>query len=176
MSLFHHPACYQNSLRYPLISDLLPDNYYTYYKTNGGFIFRRNRGAGSKMKWNTTNRPFSFVDFAFPIQIMLRYPGSICFHNWTFSCSHVVVLMNTTKVQTSLVSSHDLYWEKVSVAPTGKASFVYSCVQTRLRAQCNGKWLFGLVFVLKPPITVIRAIGINRVDEGQISTLWKVQR
>ena len=102
--------------------------------------------------------------------------GSICFHNWTFSCSHVVVLMNTTKVQTSLVSSHDVYWEKVTVAPTGKASFVYSYVQTRLRSQCNGKWLFGLVYVLKPLITVIRAIGITRVDEGQISTAWKVQR
>ena len=143
MSLFHHPACYQNSLRYPLISDLLPDNYYTYYKTNGGFIFRRNRGAGSKMKWNTTNRPFSFVDFAFPIQIMLRYPGSICFHNWTFSCSHVVVLMNTTKVQTSWGSSHDLYWE--SKTDKRKRSIVIKITSLHIHVH---KWFFNPHYIL----------------------------
>ena len=32
--------------------------------------------------------------------------------SWTFSWSHTVFLMNTTKFQTSLVSSHDLHWEK----------------------------------------------------------------
>ena len=35
---------------------------------------------------------------------------SIDFQSWTFSCSHAVFLMNTTKVQTSWGSSHDLYW------------------------------------------------------------------
>ena len=33
------------------------------------------------------------------------------FESWTFSCSHVVFLMNTANVQTSEVSSHALYWK-----------------------------------------------------------------
>ena len=47
----------------------------------------------------------------------------------------------------------------IAVAPTGKASFVYSYIQTRLRGQYNGKWPFSLVYVLKPLITAIRAIN-----------------
>mgnify|MGYP006973386230 CR=1 FL=1 len=46
----------------------------------------------------------------------------------------------------------------IAVAPTDRASFVYSYVQTRLKGQYNGKWPFSLVFVLKPLITPIRAI------------------
>lgn len=34
---------------------------------------------------------------------------SISFQSWTFSCLHTVYLMNTTKVRTSQVSSHDLH-------------------------------------------------------------------
>ena len=49
----------------------------------------------------------------------------------------------------------------VAVAPTGKASFVYSYVQTRLMGQYNGKWPISLVYVLKPLITAIRAIVIG---------------
>ena len=46
----------------------------------------------------------------------------------------------------------------IAVAPTGKASFVYDYVQTRLVGQDNGKWPFSLVYVLKPLIAVIKAI------------------
>ena len=49
----------------------------------------------------------------------------------------------------------------IAVAPTGKASFVYSYLQTRLRRHYNGKWPFSLVYVLKPLITAIRAITSN---------------
>ena len=45
----------------------------------------------------------------------------------------------------------------IAVAPTDRASFVYSYVQTRLKGQYNGKWPFSLVYVLKPLITPIRA-------------------
>ena len=48
----------------------------------------------------------------------------------------------------------------IAIAPTGKASFVYSYVQTRLKGQYNGKWPFSLVYVLKPLITLIRAIAM----------------
>ena len=46
----------------------------------------------------------------------------------------------------------------IAVAPTGKASFVCSSVQTRVRGQYNGKWSFSLVYMLKPLTTAIRAI------------------
>ena len=49
----------------------------------------------------------------------------------------------------------------IAVTPTGKASFVYSYVQTRLKGQYNGKWPFSLVYVLKPLITPIRVIAKN---------------
>ena len=51
----------------------------------------------------------------------------------------------------------------VAVAPKGKASFVYSYVQTRLMGQYNGKWPISVVYVLKPLITAIRAIVIGLV-------------
>ena len=47
----------------------------------------------------------------------------------------------------------------ISVAPTGKASFVCSFVQTSLMGQYIGKRPFSLVYVLKPLIIPIRAIG-----------------
>ena len=46
----------------------------------------------------------------------------------------------------------------IAVAPTDRASFVYSYVQTRLYGQYNGKWPFSLVYVLKPLKTAITAI------------------
>ena len=46
----------------------------------------------------------------------------------------------------------------IAVAPTGKASFVYSYEQTRLMGQYNRKCPLSLVYVLKPLITPIRAI------------------
>ena len=49
----------------------------------------------------------------------------------------------------------------IAVAPTGKASFVYSYMQMRLMGQYNGKWPFSLIYALKPLITVIRAISAN---------------
>ena len=47
----------------------------------------------------------------------------------------------------------------IAVAPSGKVSFVCSYVQTRLRGQHNGKWPSSLVYVRRPLITAIRAIG-----------------
>ena len=49
----------------------------------------------------------------------------------------------------------------IAVAPTGKASFVYSYVQTRLMDQYNAKWPLSLVYVIKPLITAIRAIPVT---------------
>ena len=46
----------------------------------------------------------------------------------------------------------------ITVAPTGKVSFLYSCVQTRLIGQYNGKQPISLVYVSKLQITVIRAV------------------
>ena len=46
-----------------------------------------------------------------------------------------------------------------AVAPTGKAPFVYSYVQTRLMGQYNGKRPISLDYMLKLLITAIRAIG-----------------
>ena len=46
----------------------------------------------------------------------------------------------------------------ITVEPAHKTSLVYSCMQTRLKAQYNGKWPINLVCVSKPLITVITAI------------------
>ena len=57
------------------------------------------------------------------------------------------------------VAISDFWCDKIAViavAPTGKASFVYSYGQTR-------KWPFTLVYVLKPLITPIRAIATECV-------------
>ena len=47
-----------------------------------------------------------------------------------------------------------------AVEPTGKASFVSSCMRTRLMGQCIGKWPNSLVSVTKPLLTVITAIAV----------------
>jgi len=60
----------------------------------------------------------------------------------------------------------------IEVAPTGKASFVYSYVQTRLRGQYNGKWPFSLVYVLKPLITAIRAIVLFSNHKPRVERCW----
>ena len=49
----------------------------------------------------------------------------------------------------------------ITVEPADKTSFVYSCIQTRLRGQYNGKWPISLVCVSKPLITVITAIELK---------------
>ena len=53
-----------------------------------------------------------------------------------------------------------------AVASTGRASFVYRYVQTKLRGQYNGKWPFSLIYVLKPLITAIREICIIFWEKG----------
>ena len=45
-----------------------------------------------------------------------------------------------------------------------KASFVYSCMQTRLMGQCNGWWPICLVYVPKPLTTAITAIKCSICD------------
>ena len=66
-------------------------------------------------------------------------------------------------VQWSFPGKHFKHWyltiAVIAVEPTGKAFFVYSYVKTRLMGQYNGKWPLSLVYVLKPLITAIRAIG-----------------
>ena len=49
----------------------------------------------------------------------------------------------------------------ITVEPADKTSFVYSCIQTRLRGQYNGKWPISLVCVSKPLITFITAIELK---------------
>ena len=49
----------------------------------------------------------------------------------------------------------------IAFAPTGKAPFVYSYVQTRLMGQYNGKRPISLDYVLKLLITAIRAISVD---------------
>ena len=46
----------------------------------------------------------------------------------------------------------------ITVEPAGNTSFVYTCMQTRLKGQYNGKWPIRLVCVSKLLITVITAI------------------
>ena len=55
---------------------------------------------------------------------------------------------------------YDTLWIAViTVEPAGKASFVLGRIQTRLMGQYNGKWPISLVYMSKPLITVIAAIG-----------------
>ena len=49
----------------------------------------------------------------------------------------------------------------ITVEPADKTSFVYSCIQTRLTGQYNGKWPISLVCVSKPLITFITAIELK---------------
>ena len=46
----------------------------------------------------------------------------------------------------------------IAVAHRGKASFVCSYVQVRLKGQYNGKWALSLTYMLIRLITTIRAI------------------
>ena len=46
----------------------------------------------------------------------------------------------------------------ITVEPADKISFVYNCMQTRLRGRYNGKWPISLVCVSRPLVTVITAI------------------
>ena len=52
----------------------------------------------------------------------------------------------------------------IAVAPTGKASFVFSYMETRLKGQYNEEWPFSLVCVLL--ITAIRAIEGSMGSRG----------
>ena len=54
----------------------------------------------------------------------------------------------------------------ITVEPADKISFVYNCMQTRLRGQYNGKWPISFVCVSRPLVTVITAI------KPVISTTW----
>ena len=44
-----------------------------------------------------------------------------------------------------------------TIEPAGKASFVYSCMQTRLLAKYSDKWPISLVCVSKPLMTATTA-------------------
>lgn len=46
----------------------------------------------------------------------------------------------------------------IVVETAGKGSFVYGCMQTKLKGQYSGKSSISLVYVSKPQITVITAI------------------
>ena len=45
----------------------------------------------------------------------------------------------------------------ITVEPAHKISFVYNCMETRLRAEYNGKWPISLVCVSRPLVTVVTA-------------------
>ena len=58
-------------------------------------------------------------------------------------------------------------------------SFVHHCMQTRLRAQYNGKWPISLVCVSRPLVTVITAIEEGLTPEtsslGLTVIIWPYQ-
>ena len=56
----------------------------------------------------------------------------------------------------------------IAFAPTGKAYFVFSYMETRLKGQYNEEGPFSLVCVLKPLITAIRAIERSMGSRGDI--------
>ena len=58
----------------------------------------------------------------------------------------------------------------ITVEPADKSSFVYNCMQTRLRGQYNGKWPISLACVSRPLVTVITAIGSKSREEGEIGS------
>jgi len=50
----------------------------------------------------------------------------------------------------------------ITVEPADKISFVYNCMQSRLRGQYNGKSPISLVCASRPLVTVITAIVWSR--------------
>ena len=58
----------------------------------------------------------------------------------------------------TLLPVFDLTIAVITVEPADKISFVYNCMQTRLRGQYNGKWPISLACVSRPLVTVITAI------------------
>ena len=56
----------------------------------------------------------------------------------------------------------------ITVEPAEKISFVYNCMQTRLRGQYNGKWPISLVCVSRPLVTVITAIKNRSVKKNKM--------
>ena len=76
-----------------------------------------------------------------------------CFHPYTRGPGVAITVLMCT------ITGYSRRIAVIAVAPTGKASFVYNYVQTRLKAQYNGKRSFSLVYVLKLLITAIRAVG-----------------
>ena len=67
----------------------------------------------------------------------------------------------------------------ITVEPADKISFVYNCMQTRLRGQYNGKWPISFVCVSRPLVTVITAIeeGLTREPSslGLTVIIWPYQ-
>ena len=75
---------------------------------------------------------------------------SIFFQSWTFSCSHGIFLKtDTTKAQTSQVSSHDLYWENKT--DEQKRSIIIFILKERISIMSRKQWffIFCLVFHFK---------------------------
>ena len=65
----------------------------------------------------------------------------------------------------------------ITVEPAGKASCVYSCMQTRLMDQYNAKSPISLVYGSKPLVTVIRAIDLItnvRMTSAEIVKCWSL--
>lgn len=58
----------------------------------------------------------------------------------------------------------------ITLEPEGKASFGYSCMQTRLMDQYNRKWPISFVSDSKRLITVIRAIQVKRILHQSLCT------
>ena len=59
----------------------------------------------------------------------------------------------------------------VTVEPSGKASFVYSYMQTKLNGQYNGKWPISLACVSKPLITVMTSTAFKFIPSSIIHGL-----
>ena len=64
----------------------------------------------------------------------------------------------------------------IAVEPADKISFVYNCMQPRLRGQYNGKWPITLVCVSRPLVTVITAIEGTVRLESALDLVKKMER
>ena len=58
----------------------------------------------------------------------------------------------------------------IIIAPTGKASFIHSCMQTRLMGHYNGQQPIGLDYVSKLQITVITPVVFSLISFTCISS------
>ena len=96
-----------------------------------------------KVHWHITNAPMNME-----LKVNWSFSQKICTVSLNNSWKLRVVVLHLRTVCRSLETvgtSWKIEWHcgfeiAITLEPAGKASFVYSCMQTRLIAQYNGKW------------------------------------